>query len=166
MYNSIKLWQKYNCAGGRMKKSLIILSLGVLLAFTFSLPVILPATNKDITLNYFTKGKFSEKAIYLYDDIYMTTTDYKSGQNTADSLANIVGISATFEGDFDDMQNVLKKCNVAVVKEETLCGIHIIYGISENCGKPVQANGMNINFQIAIRDNVITVGTPLIMGSY
>lgn len=149
-----------------MKKCLIVLSLCVLLLATFSLPVVLPKTDKDITINYFTKGKYSAQSIYLYDDIYMTTTDYANGQQTADNLVNIVGISATFEGDFDDMQKVLKKCKVAVKQEETVDGIHIIYGISESCGKPVQANGMIINFQIAIRDNVITVGSPLIMGSY
>lgn len=149
-----------------MKKCLIVLSLCLLLLVTFSLPVMLPQSNKDITINYFTKGRHSEQSIYLYDDIYMTTSDYKDGQKTADNLVNIVGISATFEGDFDDMQNILKKCKVAVKQEETIEGIHIIYGISESCGKPVQANGKYINFQIAIRDNVITVGTPLIMGSY
>lgn len=149
-----------------MKKALIVLSLCLLLFVTYSLPVILPKSDKDITINYFTKGRYSENAIYLYDDIFMVTSDYKEGQKTADNLVNIVGISATFNGDFDDMKSVVKKCKVAVLSEETVGNVHIIYGISENCGKPTYANGMNINFQIAIRDNVITVGTPLIMGSY
>ncbi len=149
-----------------MKKCLIVLALCILLLVTYSLPVILPDSDKEIYINYFTKGKYNENSIYLYDDIFMTSSDYKNGQQTADSLRNIVGISATFKGDFDDMQKVLKKCKVAVSSEERVGNVHIIYGISESCGKPVQANGMNINFQIAIRDNVITVGTPLIMGSY
>ena len=149
-----------------MKKALIVLSLCLLLFVTYSLPVILPKSDKDITINYFTKGRYSENAIYLYDDIFMVTSDSKEGQKTADNLVNIVGISATFNGDFDDMKSVVKKCKVAVLSEETVGNVHIIYGISESCGKPISANGMNINFQIAIRDNVITVGTPLIMGSY
>ncbi|HRF35826.1 MAG TPA: hypothetical protein PLZ09_00840 [Clostridia bacterium] len=149
-----------------MKKCLIVFALCALLLVTYSLPVIIPNSDKDISISYFTKGNYGTNSIYLYDDIFMTTSDYKNGQKTADSLVNIVGISATFEGDFDDMQKVLKKCRVAVLSEESVGNVHIIYGISESCGKPVQANGMNINFQIAIRDNVITVGTPLIMGSY
>ncbi len=149
-----------------MKKCLIVLSLCLLLLFTYSLPVILPNTDKEITINYFTKGQYGENSIYLYDDIYMTTSDYKKGQTTAENLANIVGISATFKGDYDDMKKVIQKMKVAVKQEETVGEVHIIYGISESCGKPVYANGTNINFQIAIRDNVITVGTPLIMGSY
>ncbi len=149
-----------------MKKFLIVLSLGLLLFVTYSLPVMLPKSDKDITINYFTKGRYSENAIYLYDDIFMVTSDYDNGQKIADNLVNIVGISASFKGDYDDMQKVIKKCKVAVQQEETVGNVHIIYGISENCGKMTQANGININFQIAIRDNVITVGTPLIMGSY
>ena len=96
----------------------------------------------------------------------MVTSDIKKGQEMADSLGNIVGISASFKGDYDDFTREIKKCKVAVQQEESVGNVHIIYGISENCGKPTYANGMNINFQIAIRDNVITVGTPLIMGSY
>ena len=149
-----------------MKKFLIVLSLCLLLFVTYSLPVMLPKSEKDVTISYFTKGQYSANSIYLYDDIYMVTSDIKKGQEMADSLGNIVGISASFKGDYDDFTRVIKKCKVAVQQEESVGNVHIIYGISENCGKPTYANGMNINFQIAIRDNVITVGTPLIMGSY
>lgn len=149
-----------------MKKALIVLSFCLLLLITYSLPVILPSTDKDIKLNYFVEGCQAANAVYLYDDIYMVSAKYKNGISAADNLVNIVGISATFEGDFDDVRNVLKKCKVAVMQEESVGNVHIIYGISEDCGKPVEANGKNINFQIAIRDNVITVGTPLILGSY
>ena len=95
-----------------MKKALIVLSLCLLLFVTYSLPVILPKSDKDITINYFTKGRYSENAIYLYDDIFMVTSDYKEGQKTADNLVNIVGISATFNGDFDDMKSEIGRAHV------------------------------------------------------
>ena len=112
-----------------MKKFLIVLSLGLLLFVTYSLPVMLPKSDKDITINYFTKGRYSENSIYLYDDIFMVTSDYDNGQKIADNLVNIVGISASFKGDYDDMQKVIKKCKVAVQQEETVGNVHIIYGI-------------------------------------
>lgn len=149
-----------------MKKFLIVVSFVSLLIITYSLPVILPQKQKDIQVTYYTKGSNLQNSIYLYDDIYMTESDYCTSKQVANKLTNIVGISATFSGDYDAFKEVVKKCKVAVKAEENVDNIHIIYGISESCGKPIQANGENINFQIAIRDNVITVGTPLIMGSY
>lgn len=149
-----------------MKKGLIVFSFCLLFLITYSMPLKLESGCNDIKIDFYTKGKSQDNAVYLYDDIYMFSADYQTALQAKDQIQSVVGISATMQGDYDRFCEIIKKCNVAIKFVEDIENVHIIYGISESCGKTVQANGIAVNFQIAIRDNVITVGSPLIMGSY
>lgn len=90
--------------------------------------------------------------------------DYKSVRN---ALAGVAGESFSIEqSDPVDLANILAVLKVEQVRSETVDGIYIIYGFSNLLVRGVNLSGAKINVQIAVSANRITVGTPLILGSY
>lgn len=84
------------------------------------------------------------------------------------ALGEISGVSISFEGDSADIEALCKKLEVVSVASENLeeCGIMSYYGFTTKLNSRVLADGKYINIQIAQKDSVITVGYPLILGSY
>ena len=76
------------------------------------------------------------------------------------------GQSARFQGGSSDVKELIKRLDIKVVDEQNLANIKIIYGFSPRLGKPVIINNKKVNIHIAQRCAIITVGTPLILGSY
>ena len=76
------------------------------------------------------------------------------------------GESFCFDGDLQDIYQLLYKLNVTETSIEQVEDIYIIYGYSSMLGNSVEVDGEKINIQIALREDIITVGTPLILGSY
>lgn len=76
------------------------------------------------------------------------------------------GESFTFKGELQDVQSLLFQLNVVQYKKEDLGGIYIVYGYTPLFQGGVQVEDQKINIQLAFRDQNITVGTPLILGSY
>lgn len=56
--------------------------------------------------------------------------------------------------------------NIYEIKSEFVDDIAIIYGYSPSFKEVVYVNENKINFQIAIGENVVTIGYPMIFGSY
>lgn len=150
-----------------MKKFLIMISLCLIVAVTYCVPTfVLDVERADAKVFYYTRGDVSGTGTYMFDNVYMTACSYREHNKVERKLSNVIGITYTFSGDYDDYREILTEYRVGVVETEVVDGIHIIYGMSEQCGQPRIVDGKPINIQLAIKDNVITVGTPLIMGSY
>ena len=150
-----------------MKKFSVLITIVLIIILTYSVPsLMLNNDGGDISVSYYTIGKSDVNSTYMFDDIYLTTYDYADSAKAERTLNNIVGISYTLAGDYDKFSEILKEFDIVTLSTEVVDNIHIIYGRSEHCGKPKIVDGKAVNVQLAIRDDVITIGTPLIMGSY
>lgn len=148
-----------------MKKFLIMIVVMIVIGCTYSLAFSNIGGFKDADYTIFTKGDTGGNGIWLYGDTYMIACNKKELTKLV-TLSNVIGYQATFEGDYNDMLKELDRQSVAVISNDSIEGVYIIYGISDKCGKSVTVGGKSVNVQVAIRGNKITVGTPLIMGSY
>lgn len=88
-------------------------------------------------------------------------------------LSNIKGESVSFDGDTGDARGILSRYAVRTVFEEEIPmggegSINIIYGFSASLTRSVNLDGKKVNIQIAVNSESgrVTVGTPLILGSY
>lgn len=78
----------------------------------------------------------------------------------------VKGESVRFMGSDQDIEDIIRQLNIKVVDKQTLAGVVTIYGYSPRLGDYVSVSGEKVNIQIARRGAVVTVGVPLIMGSY
>jgi|LGOV01.1.fsa_nt_gb hypothetical protein len=82
-------------------------------------------------------------------------------------LDDIVGESISFEGKYSEVMGIIKTYNAQVVKAERIDGeIYTVYASTNAFLKCVYIDDYKVNMQIAYSDGIITVGTPLILGSY
>lgn len=65
-----------------------------------------------------------------------------------------------------DFKKLLKKLNAKIVKTEITQNIYIIYAYSNKFLNFVFVEGKKVNLQIANNNNFVTVGTPLVLGSF
>ena len=56
--------------------------------------------------------------------------------------------------------------NATIIKEEKFDEFWVIYAFSPKIEKFVVMNNKKVNTQIALKNKIITVGTPIILGSY
>jgi len=87
-------------------------------------------------------------------------------------LKNLKGESVSFAGDDADAQTVIDLYAVKTVRLETLSEgegtLTVLYGRSPYICGGVDTDGGFVNIQIAVNETAgtVTVGTPLILGSY
>ncbi|MCK9574466.1 MAG: YwmB family TATA-box binding protein [Clostridia bacterium] len=79
---------------------------------------------------------------------------------------HILGESLSFYGNLDEFYNIIKIYRIKIIKTEQVGEILTIYGFSFAFNKHISIDNKKINVQIAINNNLITVGTPIILGSY
>lgn len=151
-----------------MKKFTLLIVAVVIAIITYSIPNFVGKSEikGDMQVTYYTNSNISKNSVLLYGNTYMTTFNGKEYKEIESSLNNILSVSAQFQGDYNDFKKTQKKCGVNVLNSQTVDDVLIIYGYSDKFGRCVQVLDKMVNIQIAIRKNTITVGTPLIMGSY
>ena len=87
-------------------------------------------------------------------------------------LKSLKGESVSFEGGAADAERVLELYAVKSLRTENLTGggliITIMYGRSPYLCGGLKVNGDFVNIQIAVNETTgwVTIGTPLILGSY
>ena len=79
---------------------------------------------------------------------------------------DIDGFSLSFEGSEQDVVRIAKLFNMKVTSTLNLDGLQIVCGNSNKLTGGVILDGAKVNLQIAHKDGVVTVGSPLILGSY
>lgn len=140
-----------------MKKLLILLALLIIL--------IVYSMNSFIVMTKDYNGKYS---LHLPDE--EISEEYNLSFSKALSkhflTGNSKGQSIRFLGNDSDVKELLDKMEIQIVDRQNLANITIIYGYTVKLGKPVTLKGQKVNIQIAKRGASITVGTPLILGSY
>ena len=76
------------------------------------------------------------------------------------------GETVVFTGNNQDIERLIYTKRVEVLSTQTVAGVEIIYGFSTRLMGGVLVDGEKINIQIARRGSTITVGSPLIFGSF
>ena len=81
-------------------------------------------------------------------------------------IHGVVGESFSFNGSKNDINIIIKKLKIEILSKQDLDNIIVIEGYSPLINKSIYINNENINIQIAFNNNKITVGYPLILGSF
>lgn len=114
--------------------------------------------NRDFSVNDFETIVMGDGAIIRCE------TDRIS--DVKNRLHGIKGESMSFAGGHDDILNIINRLRVNVVISENVDGIYSVYGYTRSIENFVTVNGKRVNIQIAFTGGLLTVGTPLILGSY
>ncbi len=97
---------------------------------------------------------------------YIISSDTVNGQYLYDRLKNnSYGQSVSLKGNLNDCYAIINLLGVKVLESEHFDNIYNIYGEGD-FGEKVDVNGAKVNIQIAYRSGMITIGCPIILGSY
>lgn len=150
-------------------KKILIFGL-VVMAFAFSFP-------------YTAKGySYLPKGIedgYIYStkeggDLLLEVGDKKIYQRQANIMEmykgfaddNVVGVTGVVRGDEDMVNAYIKKFGVKVIGTQKILEKKIIYAYSKYLSGYTLAKDRETNIQIVIEKDTITVGIPIIIGSF
>ena len=78
----------------------------------------------------------------------------------------IDGVSASFNGTYDEFVKLQKDLDLKNTETQNLNEVYVVCGRCDNIGGGVIVDGNYVNCQIAYSHGTITVGFPLILGSY
>ena len=79
---------------------------------------------------------------------------------------DVDGFSVSFEGSAADIERIARLFDLNITSTMDVCGLHIVCGNSSKLVGGVILDGVKVNVQIAYKDGTVTVGSPLILGSY
>lgn len=79
---------------------------------------------------------------------------------------NVDGLSVRFNGDVWDVDDIVNRLQAKVVSSQQLDDLLVICCVSPRLQGGVNIDGNRVNVQIALSDGTVTVGYPLILGSY
>lgn len=97
---------------------------------------------------------------------YQVTCSVAEFKQTVSSCNQIDGVSVSFSGTADDVDAILARLQATAVSVQQLDGLYVACCVSNRLQGGVTLDGKRVNLQIAYSDGTITVGYPLILGSY
>lgn len=97
---------------------------------------------------------------------YIVFDDIENAQSLVKNSKKIYGQSVCFEGTTDNYFELLKDLRLKECFVENIENIKVFYGFSNKLKDFTVVNGEKVNIQVAYREGKITVGTPLILGSF
>ena len=87
-------------------------------------------------------------------------------RTTLKQCSGVQGVSVSFDGNEQDVERIADLLHLDIVSNYELCGLVVTCGVSSRIRGGVTVDGNRVNVQIAYKDGVVTVGSPLILGSY
>lgn len=153
-----------------MKRLVVMLILTTVIVgvLTYSMPRGLQAYIEDI-------NSCATVSIYCRDTS-MASTNLGCGKvvecsvadfnNVVVSCRDIDGLSVTFQGSQQDVERIAELFNLKVTSTLDIDGLLVVCGNSAKLKGGVTLDGETVNLQIAYKDGAVTVGSPLILGSY
>lgn len=97
---------------------------------------------------------------------YIIYDQIQNAKELIKTCNKIYGQSICFEGDMDTYFKLLKDLSVKECFVENVQEIKVFYGFSNKLKDFTIVDEKKVNIQIAFRNGKITVGTPLILGSF
>ncbi len=157
-------------SGGTMKRFIVILVLVAVL--TAALAYKMPVDFADFAAAYFGDGQVN---IYCRNTV-LPSTDIGVGRivqcsasrlrQTLASCEDVDGVSVCFNGTLFDAERVTDLFALGDISVSEFDDLTVICGYSALLRGGVMLDGRRVNLQIAYRDGIVTVGSPLILGSY
>lgn len=122
----------------------------------------------DVSSLYSSDGqkKYSDIEILKNGDNYIVKCQPFLASVIKKSLANLQGESIVFEGNRQDAFDYLSHYNTQIVLTENVDGIFILYAYVPNIYDSIYINSQKVNIELAVKNNVITIGCPIILGDY
>lgn len=152
-----------------MKKFAMLIIAVIVLCATYYKVDFVDFISEDATeVCFYTNDTFikdNEKVI-SNGKINMVFTTPQKAKKVKDSLNSFIGISYTLNGTYEDMKQLVTKLKGKVVFSQEIEGITTIYAYNSHLKKSVNLRGEKVNIQFAFSQGNITVGYPLIIGSY
>jgi len=174
---------KYNCWLIKKIKSIFIIMKKIFficfLITIFSLSMLFAFSKNNELIKVAQKYK-SQVSFYVSSNPNIDKVEYiqngsngivNVGSNIAqkiyNKLSSVVGISFTLQGTRNDFINICENLELTIVSKEIVSdGIISYLCYTKKIANRILVDNEEINVQIAINKNNITVGTPVILGSY
>ena len=154
-----------------MKKIFLVIFLSILLFFNIQNSQLnFFATNFEGKYVFYTSQILNDENVSVEKSgmgyVLTCSTKYATKIKSKLNINLIKGESFSFLGVKSEVENLIKRFNIKVLNKEVLDEILVIDGYSSKFGKSVCTSCGNVNIQIAFNKGTITVGTPLILGSF
>ena len=154
-----------------MKKIFLVIFLSILLCFNIQNSQLnFFATNFEGKYVFYTSQILNDENVSVEKSgmgyVLTCSTKYATKIKSKLNINLIKGESFSFLGVKSEVENLIKRFNIKVLNKEVLDEILVIDGYSSKFGKSVCTSCGNVNIQIAFNKGTITVGTPLILGSF
>lgn len=110
----------------------------------------------------------SEAEVYIANQNKMTICGINPEQlgKTLQQEGEVLGFAVRYDLGKVSENELLGCLKAQVVKVERVGDITLYYAYSHRMSNGVYVDGKKVNVQIAVTDSAITLGSPLIMGSY
>lgn len=126
--------------------------------------------NYDATHTFYSTQKVEDEnmSVIKNGNGFLISTNSQNAAKIKKKMqaSNLQGESFCFDGSHAKVFEILYRANAKILFEEHFENFHIIYAHTKKIHKFVLINSEKINLQIAYKNEKITVGTPLILGSY
>lgn len=128
------------------------------------------ANSFDVKITFYTTQSFYSKNTQTIQNgnVYMVHCNKENAKQTYLLLdkQKISGQSFSFVGQPAELKNLVARLNINVVSEENLGDIVVINGYCKKFATGVFVGSDMVNIQLAYNKGIITVGCPVILGSF
>jgi len=127
------------------------------------------ATTNDAKMQIFTKQKYQiQNCTWTdYGSGFYATCDSQNAYNILSQIDNVVGVSVVFNGNENDVETISKLLNLSTIKKQDITSeLTTRLGYSPSISTYSIIDGERCNVQIALHNGIITLGCPMILGSY
>lgn len=148
---------------------LFLLLLSFLLVLPNKNPVFAVSKDKNAKYCFYTTNSsqtIKNAKITKNGSMTIITCDSNDVYKIKPQLVDVQGESLSFLGTKNDALNYLNNFNHNVVLSEIIENIVVIYAYCPQIENYVYVNNEKVNIQLAFNDGKITVGTPMILGSF
>ncbi len=119
----------------------------------------------DKSLIFNVEGDYTFYLNSASSNAQIITVPFDDAKEMKKNLKNVCGESVTTTR-MSEIEKEIQRLNAQLLFSEKVDNIIINYYYSDKISAYKTVNGYKINLQTAINDNVITIGSPLIFGSF
>lgn len=151
-------------------KKLVLLILVVLFAsFTYFGTNFAKMSKKidgEVTVYSSSQTTLSGYASILNVEHYMTTGKVADIGKLVKNTDGVQGVSIKTRGSIENLNDYLKMYSANIVKAQNVDGVQIYYAYSPRLREKINVFGESVNIEIAFNNGMVTIGSPIIIGSY
>ena len=130
--------------------------------------VVLPSGAVAILDSSSCGGDFKDFEFTQNGESLILKTTKKQAKKLKNKVKKALGQSFCFNGDFENFKDIVSNFKFEKIKEDLFDGIVCVYGFSKvfRENEYIVLDNTKYNIQIVFNKGVITIGFPIIVGSY